>query len=304
MAEFYLITGFLGSGKTTLLKNILDEFSARKRIAVIQNEFAPTGMDGKELKNTGNDFKLVEINNGSVFCVCMLGNFIENLQRLIEKYDPEMIFLEASGLSDPVNIIELLQADNLQKNLTLSGIISIVDAVNFERGLKTLPRFRHQIMIADLVLVNKTDLFKDNLKILHKEIKEMNPFSVIKNTSYCKIPSELIFSNKEKTREAARTLTGIESEGRPEMNAVVLRTNDKMDSENLDLFLNELQKVSVRIKGYINLVPENTMAVQTVFDQRNMKMTGSYAGPSELIVFSEKIDVKELRKLYKKYISE
>lgn len=56
-------------GLSTLLKNILHEEGSRRRIAVIQNEYAPTGVDGQELKREFPDFKLVEINNGSVFCV-------------------------------------------------------------------------------------------------------------------------------------------------------------------------------------------------------------------------------------------
>ena len=79
---FYLITGFLGSGKTTLLKYLLNHVGSRYRIAVIQNEFAPTGMDGMELKRESPDFKLLEINNGSVFCVCQLGKSTIQGQRL------------------------------------------------------------------------------------------------------------------------------------------------------------------------------------------------------------------------------
>ena len=107
ITDLILISGFLGSGKTTLLKNLLSLHKG-KRIAVIQNEFAPSGVDGKELQLTDTSFKLVEINNGSVFCVCLLSNFIENITKLITEYNPEIIYLEASGISDPISICELL----------------------------------------------------------------------------------------------------------------------------------------------------------------------------------------------------
>ncbi len=67
MIPFFIVTGWLGSGKTSLLRNVLNEYGDKKRIAVIQNEFASSGIDGIELKNSDNEFKLVEINNGSVF---------------------------------------------------------------------------------------------------------------------------------------------------------------------------------------------------------------------------------------------
>jgi G3E family GTPase len=186
MIPFYLVTGFLGSGKTTFLKEVLAGYSSGKRIAVIQNEFAPTGVDGIELKMTGTGFRLVEINNGSVFCVCLMATFVESLQNLIEEYKPEMIFLEASGLADPVNIIELLGREGLNGRVGLAHIITIVDAPHFEKGRKTLPRFRHQIMIADTVLINKSDVFEGSKALLYDQIRSMNPFAGIIETSYCK----------------------------------------------------------------------------------------------------------------------
>ncbi len=183
---FYLVTGFLGSGKTTFLKEVLAGYSSGKRIAVIQNEFAPTGVDGIELKMTGTGFRLVEINNGSVFCVCLMATFVESLQQVISEYKPEMIFLEASGLADPVNIIELLGREGLNGRVGLANIITIVDAPNFERGRKTLPRFRHQIMIADTVMINKSDLFEDSKTLLYDQIRAMNPFAGIIETAFCK----------------------------------------------------------------------------------------------------------------------
>lgn len=110
MTPFYIVTGWLGSGKTTLLKKILTKFGNTKRIAVIQNEFAPSGVDGHELKNTGKPFQLIEINNGSVFCVCQLDNFMGVLEKLTNEYKPEAIYLESSGLADPISIAEILQS--------------------------------------------------------------------------------------------------------------------------------------------------------------------------------------------------
>ena len=107
---FYLINGFLGSGKTTLLKRILNEYADDKKIGVIQNEFAAINVDSAELQREQKTFAILEVNRGSVFCVCLLSDFITSLRHFIDDHHPEALFLEASGLSDPISIIELLSA--------------------------------------------------------------------------------------------------------------------------------------------------------------------------------------------------
>jgi G3E family GTPase len=301
MTEFNLITGFLGSGKTSLIKNILDEYSQKKRIAVIQNEFAPTGIDGKELKRSANDFHLIEINNGSVFCVCMLGSFIQAMEKLIKDYQPEMIFLEASGLADPINIIELLQSPQIKDHITLKYILSVVDAPNFMKGAKALPRYRHQIMVSDYVLINKTDLFEGNISEISKEIKELNPYAELSETQYCQIPAGIFYSESSNANIAAKKFIGRESEGRPSMNVGVVRTHQKISRENLVLLIQKIQKDCPRIKAYVNLLEGKIAAVQSVYDDLQIEIIDSYLGPTELIFFSEKLSLKDFRELFKKY---
>ncbi len=101
---FILVTGFLGSGKTTLVTRLLNHFGNEKKIAVIQNEFANANIDGQELEKTGKAFKILEINKGSVFCVCLLSSFIQSLVELVESCQPDIIVLEATGLADPISI--------------------------------------------------------------------------------------------------------------------------------------------------------------------------------------------------------
>jgi G3E family GTPase len=341
MIPFYLVTGFLGSGKTTFLKNVLATWSGEQRIAVIQNEFAAQGVDGAELKLAGSGFKLVEINNGSVFCVCLMATFVESLQKVIREYNPEMIFLEASGLADPINIIELLGREGLKENVGLAHIITIVDAPNFERGMKMLPRFRHQVMIADTVIVNKSDIFKGSRSLLSDEISKLNPFAGIIETAWCKTDlKDLIFpedNNPESTgsgsenmggitsgritfyeasqrdipgegnfitgtrHRAAASLTGTEPGGRPEINACVLRAHGKLTPEGLMLFIKELQESSPRIKGFINLTNGNVMAVQTVFEYCDVRQVSGYEGPSEIIAFGNNLTVRHLMNSFKKH---
>lgn len=338
---FYLVTGFLGSGKTTFLRNVLARYSGDKRIAVIQNEFAAQGVDGTELKLAGSGFKLVEINNGSVFCVCLMATFVESLQKLIKEYRPEMIFLEASGLADPVNIIELLGREGLNDSVGLTHIITIVDAPNFERGMKMLPRFRHQVMIADTVIVNKSDIFKGSKSLLNDNIRNLNPFASIIETAWCKTDlKDLIFPEEDNSgsinhrsenkgevnadgssseghspgnnsgegnnipgtmHKAAASLAGRKPGGRPDINACVIRSHEKLTPEGLTSFIKELQESSPRIKGFINLKNGNVMAIQTVFEHCDIRLVSGYEGPSEIIAFGNNLTVRHLMNSFKKH---
>ncbi len=80
---FFLVTGFLGSGKTTFLKRILNKYASEKKVAIIQNEFAPANIDGTDLKNDEKKFEILEINNGSVFYPSHLRNFLDNIAVLL-----------------------------------------------------------------------------------------------------------------------------------------------------------------------------------------------------------------------------
>jgi G3E family GTPase len=298
---FYLITGFLGSGKTTLLTNILNEYSAKKRIAVIQNEFAPSGTDGKTLKLTGNDFHLEEINNGSVFCVCLLSSFLQTIEKIITKYDPQMIILEASGLSDPINILELLQGRQLKGRLYPERIISVIDAVNFERGMGNFPGFRHQIMVADTIILNKIDVVQHPVSKVRDKVKKINPLGEIIETSWCQFNiHSIIDQNIPESRPAAK-FDHQQIGPKPEVNVCVLRTHQKISLHSMELFLKNLSKITIRAKGHVNLTDNTIRGMQSVFDNWELKEVHTYTGPTEIITFSENLTPAELKKLFLNY---
>jgi G3E family GTPase len=300
MIPFYLVTGFLGSGKTTLLKNILREYSDRKRIAIIQNEFAASGTDGKELELTGSGFKLVEVNNGSVFCVCMLGNFAASVEKVIDEYAPELIFLEASGLSDPINILELLQDPVIRDRVTLAGIFTIVDVRNFERAVKMLTRSRHQVMIADVVLINKTDLSPEEVDPVRHAVETMNPFAEVVETQYCGLdPDRYILVSPEHL--AAMQYGLKESGGRPDIKACVLRINKPISPGGVRLFVEGLQETCPRIKGYVNAPDGKVYMIQSVFNSFEIRIVEGYTGPSEIIAFGRDLTPVMLREVFLKY---
>ncbi|MFA9392192.1 MAG: GTP-binding protein [Prolixibacteraceae bacterium] len=297
MTPFYLITGFLGSGKTTFLKHILDSLGTKKRIAIIQNEFASTGIDGKLLKNDSPDFQLIEINNGSVFCACLLSNFVETLKRIVDQHQPELIFLEASGLADPINFAEILQSEMLTSKLRLQHIYCLADAPHYFKGHQIITHFQHQLLIADTILLNKTDLVdQKEIERIRQDISTKNPFAKIYETTFASY-------NFESDLEAASTifekqLAGLSLAGRPELNVVVLRNHLKLSEGQLNETMQLLLQKCIRAKGIIHLYNGKTVALQATFDSWNIREIKAVPGPNEWIVFGE-IRPIELRQIFK-----
>ena len=109
--KLYLLTGFLGSGKTTFLTNVLEDLSGNK-VAVIMNEFGKVGIDGTIIQKEG--MEIVEINRGSIFCSCLQLSFVSALIDMADR-NMEYVFVESSGLADPSNIGDFLEAVEVAK---------------------------------------------------------------------------------------------------------------------------------------------------------------------------------------------
>jgi len=321
---FILVTGFLGSGKTSLLLDLVRKYSDQIRIAIVQNEFAPGHVDGFTLKQTDKPFELLEINNGSVFCACLLGDFITRLAPFIEQHQPDLILLEATGLADPVSLGQVLQAPELSDKIYLAGSWCLVDALNFHRIIGSISRARHQVRIADIVWINKIDLVSDTTEIRDK-ILELNPFARVIETSFgatdqldlteftrhaidaimrlydplrhdSSESKDAIMRLYDPPRHASRVTRHDSSEGRPALGSCVVRST-RFFHEGLvrDFVAGQAQHLH-RIKGYIRIDETDTMAIQTVFTDISIHMIKGYDGPSELIAIGPDLNNREFSK--------
>jgi len=301
---FFLITGFLGSGKTTLLNELIANLSGTYKLGIIQNEFAKGNVDGQQLKRSTKTFDLLEINNGSVFCVCLLSSFTQSLNDFIEEYNPDMVLLEASGLSDPISIAELLQTGELKEKLYLSYIWTLIDAENFFKIGKTLPRIQHQVRIADEVLINKADLGSDNLFEINNWIKKHNPYCSIQETNYCRIDVNIdILSNRKDPVAIKRSdeHSLFERGNSPDISSYVIKTIRKISSHSLIQFLEEVAPVAYRIKGFVRLDSGETMAIQSCFGKLSMEIVIDNQGTTELIGIGPNINSITFGRRFREY---
>ncbi|MGC9352252.1 MAG: CobW family GTP-binding protein [Mariniphaga sp.] len=292
---FHIISGFLGSGKTTFLKRIIDSWSDKYKLGIIQNEFAPSNIDGVELKNSGKDFQLLEMNKGSVFCVCLLGDFTRALETFIDQHQPDILIIEASGLSDTTSVAEVVSAGKLSEKIYLASNWCIADAVNFKKSGMMRQRVEHQIRMADKILLNKTDLV-ENVDELLREIRGGNPFAEIKTTTFCNVDFNPCDASIFKFYpDLGKPLA------RPEVNSMVIKSGKKFTRDALVQFLNEWAPKAYRIKGYVNLKEGQTIAVQCVFNKIELTQVENNFHPTELIALSDQFTLKQWSRSFKEF---
>ncbi len=281
---FHLVTGFLGSGKTTFLKTFLQHYADTYRIAVVQNEFAESGIDGKELRTGGWQFEMLEVNKGSVFCVCLFSGFQQQLKSFVEEHRPDVVLLEATGLADPIAISELLMTDELQEMLYLSKVWTIVDALNFDK-VKQMPAVKNQILIADEIVINKAELVEMNqLDSCLKELRAINPIALYTITSYCAFTPDGIDVRKNElviSGQPNSPLKGVRTQ--------VYRTPYAIKQANLDYFLSLLTEEVFRLKGYILLEGGRALMIQSVLGKYTTIPVEKSVSSTEIISIGTKV---------------
>lgn len=297
----HLISGFLGSGKTTFLKNFLLADTKGIKMAVVQNEFAPGNTDGQTLKREVNkEFDLLEFNNGSIFCVCLLSGFISGLDKFIEKHRPDIILIETSGMSDPIAVGEIFNGD-INRQYYLASITSIVDAVNFLKVHQNIPQIKNQLMIAHKIIINKTDLSIDTVKIKNY-IRQINPSSDIFETTFCQIPFDQFIKELLEKRESKNIPKILPiNTGNSHIRSAILKTSKSIAKNHVKDFLISLQKESYRVKGFIISSNGEIVSVQCVGDQYSIKSISSTIKKTELIAIGENMTVKKLKRIYMSY---
>ena len=188
-----VLTGFLGAGKTTLLNRILTEQHGQK-YAVIVNEFGEQGIDNDLVVDA--DEEVFEMNNGCICCT-VRGDLIRILSGLMKRADKlDAIIVETTGLADPAPVAQTFFVDQDVANKTkLDAIVTVADAVHLSSQIEDHHEAEEQIAFGDVILLNKIDLVKDeNIDVVTKRIRKINPFAKIIKTTKCGAPLKEILN--------------------------------------------------------------------------------------------------------------
>ena len=181
-----VLTGFLGAGKTTLLDRILREPHGRRYLVVI-NEFGETGIDHDLVESS--DEVVMEMNNGCICCT-VRADLIGILSRALADGRPfDAVIVETTGLADPGPVVQTFFVDTtLSERLRLDAVVTVVDAHHIESQLERAEEAGEQVAMADIVILNKTDLVTGAaLDRVEQRVRSLNPLAAIHRTRRCEV---------------------------------------------------------------------------------------------------------------------
>lgn len=247
MARLYLVTGFLGAGKTTFLKNLVRCFPG-ERVALIVNEFGREGVDGALLSALG--VALAEIDNGSIFCACRLEQFEDTLRSTLAQ-TPDVVLVEASGLSDPTGVEKILSQREKFHDLRYAGAICLVDAARFHKVYATARVCKLQLAVADLIIINKTDLAQPGqIAAIRAEVLAQRPGRPVYETSFGVLSPDWLCALDAPRREEGPAGLHIRD---ITLQKLTLTVDGGFTADTFAKFLAMFAEDTYRIKGFVPL---------------------------------------------------
>ena len=306
-----LLTGYLGSGKTTLINHILKNQEGYK-IAVIVNDVGEINIDSELIEKSGyiesND-SLVSLSNG---CICC--NLKEDLIfQIIDicKYDFDYILIEASGICEPIPIVESIYAVNdLMRSKMLEPIVKIDSVITMVDVLRMRDEFNcgenlnndikeediekliiEQLEFCNIVILNKVSLVdNDELNQIKAVIKEIQPKAKIIECDYANVLLDEILDihlfDFEKTFSSAKWVHELDMNHDHEehehtleygVETFIYRTRKPFDKLRFSDFLEKFyDKTIFRCKGIIYFKDEydNCLLFEGVGKQKELSQLG------------------------------
>lgn len=205
MTKIDIISGFLGAGKTTFIKKMLEDVFKGEKIVLIENEFGEIGIDGGFLKDSG--IEISEMNSGCI-CCSLVGDFGKNLREVIERFHPDRILIEPSGVGKLSDVMKSVQDVEKEQDVKLNGRITVVNTLKATKQMKAFGEFfNNQIEYATVVVLSRTQNAKtEQTEVVVKAVQEKNPEAAIITTPWDEIDGKQIYKVIEEKKSLEEEL--------------------------------------------------------------------------------------------------
>ena len=260
-----LVAGFLGAGKTTLMRRlILDAHAGGFKTCVIVNEFGAADVDGHILREANAEL-LAAITGG---CACCSGqnDFQEALVEVASREEfqkPDLILVEASGLADPILLLDVLTAPELIATLRVAAILCVADAARrdeYSAGAPLAPLLFNQLRLADFILLNKADLCeRSTLVALAEAFHEIAPRANLFPTKECAMNLDELWTRVLTSAPAASQRSKVKDQKSKHAHNHTLfcPLPHPLEREKLEQALSTLPPEVWRAKGFVRVRGES-----------------------------------------------
>jgi len=200
MTKIDIFSGFLGAGKTTLIKKLLKEAMDASKVVLIENEFGEIGIDGGFLKEAGVEIK--EMNSGCI-CCSLVGDFGTSLAEVLDKYHPERILIEPSGVGKLSDVMKAVQNVKSDVDVQLNSAVVVVDANKCKMYAKNFGEFfLNQIEHAGTIILSRTaDISESKLNAALEIIREHNSKATVITTPWDELDGRKILETIENAKD-------------------------------------------------------------------------------------------------------
>ena len=205
MTKIDIISGFLGAGKTTFIKKMLEEVFTGEKIVLIENEFGEIGIDGGFLKDSG--IEISEMNSGCI-CCSLVGDFGRNLREVLERFSPDRILIEPSGVGKLSDVMKSVQDVESEQHVALSGLVTVVNTLKATKQMRAFGEFfNNQIENASIIVLSRTQKASpEQLEEVVKAVREKNPKAAILTTPWEELEGKQIYKLMEQQKSLEEEL--------------------------------------------------------------------------------------------------
>lgn len=195
-SEIYIVSGFLGAGKTTFIQKMLKEAFINEKVVLIENDFGEISVDAALMKSGGVEVK--EIHSGCI-CCSLSGDFVKALNELLNRFKPDKIIIEPSGVGKLSDIMKVCTDTTVKPFARVKAKLTIVDVKRCKMYLDNFGEFfEDQIQNADVVVLSRTEDYPDKINDACKLIKDLNEQSPIFSKPWEQIHiQEILFPKRE-----------------------------------------------------------------------------------------------------------
>lgn len=309
-----VVSGFLGAGKTTLINKFLQSALSPSETILIENEFGEVSIDDELLSPSG--IRMKTLASGCICCT-LSSNFIIEIPKIVEKYHPQVILIEPTGMASPSDLLGICSQIAKAVPVRVTSLISVINAQNIERVLRLdIPAFNRQFeCVSYIILTHIEDLSPDEIEMKKKLIRgKVGNEAVILATPLDQLDgleiltqAEQAFAQSGLDAKTAACPTEPEPEHEHErehshshdhdsLDDIVTKTFYPSQSFSIDQMQMLLAQIDagdfgtvIRAKGFLKKNDAETVLVEQVLGSGSLAET-QYKGPSKLVIIGRGLD--------------